>query len=202
MPSEVPTSERRRSWLRCLVALLLLASGAVVAIRLARPTVLIGRNWPQSERVACEGVSHELWDELLRRYVDAVGNVDYAGWKSSSSDMKRLDDYLDQLSRLDTRREATKSQRLAFWINAYNAITVRGILREYPTTSIQNHVARVWGYNIWRDLLLVVDDERHSLGQIEHGILRPLNEPRIHFATSMTRDSQPIAAGVVIAVSR
>ena len=127
-------------------------------------------------------VSHRTWDELLRRYVDADGLVDYSGWKQSSEDMRRLDEYLAALSRVDEVRDATAEQRLAFWINAYNAVTVRGILREYPTTSIQNHVARVWGYNFWRDLKLIVGDRRYSLGEIEHVVLRRMNEPRIHFA--------------------
>ena len=127
-------------------------------------------------------MTHESWDELLRRYVDADGFVDYTGWKQSSEDVRRLDEYLAALSRADEARDTTKAQRLAFWINGYNAVTVRGILREYPTTSIQNHVARVWGYNIWRDLKLIVGDHRYSLGEIEHAVLRKMNEPRIHFA--------------------
>lgn len=59
---------------------------------------------------------------------------------------------------------------------------MKGILREYPTTSIQNHVDWLFGYNIWRDLLLVVGDQRYSLGAIEHDVLRRQSEPRIHFA--------------------
>jgi hypothetical protein len=61
-------------------------------------------------------------------------------------------------------------------------LTVRGILREHPTSSIQNHASWLGGYNIWRDLLLRVGNNKYSLGQIEHDILRPLDEPRIHFA--------------------
>jgi hypothetical protein len=114
--------------------------------------------------------------------VDADGFVDYTGWKQSSEDVRWLDEYLAELSRADDTRDATAAQRLAFWINAYNAVTVRGILREYPTTSIQNHVARVWGYNFWRDLKLIVGDRRYSLGEIEHAVLRRMNESRIHFA--------------------
>ena len=70
---------------------------------------------------------------------------------------------------------------MAYWINAYNAVTVEGILREYPTSSIKNHTGLV-GYNIWDDLLLRVGDESRSLNAIEHEILRKLGEPRIHFA--------------------
>ena len=64
----------------------------------------------------------------------------------------------------------------------YNAVTIQGILREYPTTSIRNHTAKVFGYNIWDDLLLRVAAEDYSLNAIEHKVLRKLDEPRIHFA--------------------
>lgn len=174
--------EPRRSIVRWLAGLLIVALGLVAASWLSRRTVIVGRDWPPSERVGYTHISHELWEELLRRYVDADGMVDYTGWKQSAEDMRRLDEYLAALSQADDAREATAAERLAFWINAYNAVTVRGILREYPTTSIQNHVARVWGYNFWRDLKLIVGDRRYSLGEIEHSVLRKMNEPRIHFA--------------------
>ena len=48
--------------------------------------------------------------------------------------------------------------KLAYWINAYNALTVQGILDVYPTSSIRNHTAKLVGYNIWDDLLLPVGD--------------------------------------------
>jgi hypothetical protein len=166
-------------WVAGLVAIVIVT---FVALRLSRPTVVIGRDWPLAKRVACDMISHRPWDELLQRFVDDDGNVDYTAWKNSADDLRQLDEYLASLSRLDENRSASKLQRLAFWINAYNAVTVRGILREYPTSSIQNHVARVWSYNIWRDLKLVVGNAHYSLGEIEHQILRPLGEPRIHFA--------------------
>ena len=162
------------------MAVAIVATSAIVW-RVSQPMVLVGRAWAKIERVAIGEVSHQAWNELLQRYVDADGRVDYAGWKQSVEDVRKLDDYLATLSRADAVRDANPTQRLAFWINAYNAVTVRGILREYPTASIQNHVAHVWGYNIWRDLKLIVGDRRFSLGEIEHVVLRKMNEPRIHF---------------------
>lgn len=181
--TDVASSSRPRSRHgRFVLLTVAVAAAAAVAWYQSRPLVLVGRAWPAADRVMLGSVSHQTWDDLLRRYVDADGLVDYAGWQQSADDMERLEEYLAALSRVDEARGATTSQRLAFWINAYNAVTVRGILREYPTSSIQNHAARVWGFNIWRDLKLIVGDRRYSLGQIEHSILRTLNEPRIHFA--------------------
>ena len=83
---------------------------------MSRPVVHVGREWSALERVAIGDLSHQAWDELLRRYVDPDGLVDYASWKQSTEDVRRLDDYLSALSQADERREATSSQRLAFWI--------------------------------------------------------------------------------------
>lgn len=165
-----------------LVGLLAVTVVTLVSLRLARPVVLIGQRWPAGERVGCREISHQPWSELLQRFVDGNGDVDYASWKDSDEAVRQLDEYLASLSRLDPKRPDEQQYEFAFWINAYNAATVRGILRQYPTSSIQNHVARIWGYNIWRDLRLKIGDTSYSLGEMEHTVLRPMNEPRIHFA--------------------
>ena len=93
-----------------------------------------------------------------------------------------LAEYLRHLSQASRSQQASPQARMAYWINAYNALTIHGILREYPTSSIRNHTAKVFGYNIWDDLLLPVGDSHFSLNQIEHEVLRKMAEPRIHFA--------------------
>ncbi|MEX1224748.1 MAG: DUF547 domain-containing protein, partial [Pirellulales bacterium] len=115
----------------------------------------------------------------------------YAGWKQSAQDMQALDAYLAALSAASPRAPASKAGQLAFWINAYNAVTIRGILREYPTTSIRNHTAKLLGYNIWDDLKLNVGGADYSLNQMEHEILRKMGEPRIHFAIVCASRSCP-----------
>lgn len=127
-------------------------------------------------------VDHATWDGLLSTYTDKDGMVDYAAWHASDADREALSQYLSTLSQADPEAETTKSGKLAFWINAYNALTIHGILEVYPTSSIRNHTARLVGYNIWDDLLLPVGDEEYSLNEIEHEVLRKLGEPRIHFA--------------------
>jgi hypothetical protein len=146
------------------------------------PKVVLGRTWPTEKLVSIDAIDHDQWDDLLHRYVNGSGDVDYAGWKSATADSRALDEYLAALSRADLTVESSRAGQLAFWINAYNAVTVRGILREYPTLSIQDHVTWLVGYNIWRDLLLQVGTRRYSLGEIEHSVLRKMREPRIHFA--------------------
>jgi hypothetical protein len=82
----------------------------------------------------------------------------------------------------DPGLQASREARLAFWINAYNAVTVRGVLRERSAASVQDLAAEGDGYNIWRDLLLVIGGTPYSLGEIENKVLRTMGEPRAHFA--------------------
>jgi hypothetical protein len=135
------------------------------------------------ERIPLEKIDHSIWDGLLKRYSTDEGRVDYAAWHKSAEDTADLDAYLANLSQGDPDAPSSPAGRLAYWINAYNAVTVAGILREYPTTSIRHHTAHIGsGYNIWRDLLLIVGDKNYSLEAIESEMLRPLGEKRVHFA--------------------
>ena len=127
-------------------------------------------------------VDHSVWDALLKKYVDKNGMVNYRALKYSRSDVASLNQYLNSLSEANPSVAASREAKLAFWINAYNAVTLHGILREYPTTSIRNHTAKLFGYNIWHDLQLYVGGKPYSLDTMEHKILRKMNEPRIHFA--------------------
>jgi len=144
--------------------------------------VKVGHSWPAAQRVSMDQINHAAWDSLLRKHVDSQGYVNYPAWHKSREDQAALDQYIQHLSQADLQKPASHDAQLAFWINAYNAVTINGILREYPTTSIRNHTAKVFGYNIWDDLLLTVGDRTYSLNQMEHDVLRKMKEPRIHFA--------------------
>lgn len=143
--------------------------------------VIVGKVVAEDQRIAMSEVEHAPWHTLLQKYVNDKGMVDYRSWKASASSVKQLDDYIAQLSAAKLTN-ASKADHLAFWINAYNAVTIKGILREYPTSSIRNHTAKLWGYNIWKNLKIPVDGKLLSLDDIEHKVLRKTEEPRIHFA--------------------
>ena len=144
--------------------------------------VILGRTAPVAQRISMDQINHAAWDALLQKYCDERGLVNYEAWHRSREDQALLKQYLAHLSSADPRRQASSAARMAFWINAYNAVTLQGILREYPTTSIRNHTAKVFGYNIWKDLLLPVGDQTYALEQIENEILRKMGDPRVHFA--------------------
>jgi hypothetical protein len=172
-----------------LIAGILVAVGSVayLACRGQSRRVVVGKDVrdqteDSAKAVPLDRVDHSTWDRLLKKYVDRDGMVDYARWKASKSDREALEQYLATLSAADAGARTTNPGKLAFWINAYNALTLQGILDVYPTASIRDHTAKLIGYNIWDDLLLPVSGQEYSLNQIEHKVLRKLDEPRIHFA--------------------
>ncbi|MGE4233083.1 MAG: DUF547 domain-containing protein [Bacteriovoracia bacterium] len=131
------------------------------------------------------------YDALLQRYMDANNYVRYAQWRGDGSDRARLSSILDSISKADD--SAMKpDERKAFYINAYNAMTIDLILSRYDETlggggssypsqrSIRNIAgldSRVWDHFKWK-----VAGKNRSLNDIEHRILRPLGDARIHFA--------------------
>lgn len=117
--------------------------------------------------------SHDKWQELLQKYVSSDGNVDYIGFQKNKKDLK---EYINQLSKNLPTVEWLKAQKLAYWINAYNALTIDLILRHYPTKSIKD-IKDPWDQRLWQ-----FGDKWQNLNDIEHKILRKMNEPRIHFA--------------------
>lgn len=170
------------TWLgkiRLLSLAILLSASAAMTVRAGSPHFVGAKD---GQRASMDKIDHAPWTVLLKKYVNADGMVNYRAWKADSGDSKALARYLRGLSAADVRIKSTRDAKLAFWINAYNAVTIHGILREYPTDSIRNHTARLFGYNIWHDLQLYVGGAPYSLDTIEHKILRKMNEPRIHFA--------------------
>lgn len=159
-----------------VVSVSLFAAGAFLRKPIAEQKL------PQLQQLSVEEIDHRSWDKLLRLYVNQVGLVDYAGWKSNPSDLAALDEYLSRLSQADLDRDASRKARLAFWINAYNALTVQGILRGYQSDTISNSDSRSEAHKRLSNMRLVVGESSFSLDDIEHAVLHALNEPQAHFA--------------------
>ena len=156
-------------------------SMAKPAAKQQRQTTL-GQIVQDSSAVPMGKINHTSWNQLLGKYVDEAGDVNYKDWQASQQDSQALNAYIDQLSSASVTKAAAREDQMAFWINAYNAVTVKGILQEYPTTSIRNHTSETGGYNIWKNLLLNVGGRQVSLEAIEHQVLRPMGDARVHFA--------------------
>ncbi|HQX52675.1 MAG TPA: DUF547 domain-containing protein [Planctomycetaceae bacterium] len=157
-------------------------AGLLIWITQASAKEPLGKQWPNGQYVSMDQIDHSSYDSLLQKYVDQNEMVNYAAWQRNSADRKLLGQYLVQLSQASPSINSSREGQLAFWINAYNATTLEGMLQEYPTSSIRNHTAKIAGYNIWKDLPLLVGGKPHSLEAIEHQVLRKMGEPRIRFA--------------------
>lgn len=117
--------------------------------------------------------THASWNDLLQKHVSNNGNVDYKGFKKYQFE---LNNYFKVLNDSLPNETHSREYSLAFWINAYNAFTIDLILRNYPIKSIKD-IKNPWDQRIWK-----LGNKWYNLNDIEHQILRKMDEPRIHFA--------------------
>ena len=129
-------------------------------------------------------LSHELWDQLLKKHVDDEGMVDYKGFSQDSSQLKI---YLKGLSEnAPNGKHWSEADQLAYWINAYNAFTIDLVLKHYPVESIKDIGPSIQIPLVntpWQIKFIEINGEKYNLDNLEHNIIRKnFNEPRIHFA--------------------
>ena len=130
-------------------------------------------------------IDFRIWDELLQRYVDDLGRVNYRRWKAEGAEVLRA--WLESFADVDLADFTDADARLALWLNAYNAIAISQVLEVYPIASIRPKVLGIPNWLSFLDFFTrsntIVGGKKYSLNQIEHAILRPeFAEPRIHFA--------------------
>lgn len=136
-------------------------------------------------------VSHAVFDSLLREHVSEAGWVDYEGFIQDSSKMKQ---YLQLLSSNHPNdKNWSREEQIAYWINAYNAFTIKLIMDYYPVASIKDIKNGIPFVNtVWDIKFIEIEGNSYDLNNIEHGILRPkFHEPRIHFAVNCASISCP-----------
>ncbi|GAB5554325.1 MAG: hypothetical protein Sapg2KO_39160 [Saprospiraceae bacterium] len=136
-------------------------------------------------------VKHDDWDALVKQHVNEAGWVDYKGFMADST---KLQNYLDLLrSSHPNKKNWSRNEQLAYWINAYNAFTVKLILDYYPVESIKDIKSGIpFVSSVWDIEFIEIEDQIYSLNNIEHGIIRPkFNEERIHFAVNCASYSCP-----------
>ena len=122
----------------------------------------------------------ETWNALLARAV-SDGEVDYTQWEHNPG----FDALVEQIGTTDTG-EMNRQQKLVFFINAYNILAARGILDGSSPGSLLGR------YVYFKRDKYLVAGERITLHALEHELIRPLKEPRIHFAIVCASQSCPI----------
>lgn len=125
---------------------------------------------------------------VLKHFVTDNARVHYSSLKADPTD---LNDYLKSLASIDASelKAQPDADQIAFWINAYNAITLKTIIDHYPIRAHGLAALRYPSSSIrqisgaWKDRSWVVTGSKMSLDDIENEMLRNgFGEPRIHMA--------------------
>ena len=133
--------------------------------------------------------SYEIWNTLLPEVLTLDGKADYS---RLAERRKRLEAFVSQLAAVSPESHpdafATEEDRLAYWLNAYNAFTLHAIIAEYPITSVW----KTRDGQFFQRRRHVAGGRAVSLDDIEHQILRgAFAEPRIHFAINCGSNGCP-----------
>jgi len=174
----------RRRW-RSL-GLAVMAAGLIAVSAAAAPEMRLLPRWQAHSMVATLRVDHAPWEHFLQTYVaageDGINRVAYG--KVTAEDRRALAAYIKSMGVLEVDR-LTRDQQLAYWINLYNAVTVKVVIDHYPINSIRdiNLSKGFFSTGPWGAKLVTVNGEPLSLDEIEHSILRPIwRDARIHYA--------------------
>jgi hypothetical protein len=140
---------------------------------------------PKTDTKKAGSLSHAAFNGLLSIYVNSNGAVNYSGFKSKEN---QLGDYLKKLADNPVESSWSRNEKLAYWINLYNAGTIKLILENYPVNSIQD----INSGKPWDKRWIKSGDKTYTLNEIENSVIRPqFNEPLIHFAVNCAAKSCP-----------
>ncbi len=138
--------------------------------------------------------THEAFDALLKKYVSVEGKVNYKGFIKDSAN---LNGYLNLLSKTPPDEKTwSREEQMAYWINAYNAFTIKLIIKYYPIKSIKDIGSSIqipFVNTPWDIKFIAIGNEKLDLNTMEHGKLRKsFDDPRIHMALVCASKSCPI----------
>lgn len=167
-------------------ALVVLVAAANLA---AAPKADLWPRWERHDPAGTAKVDHAAWERFLSRYLvtghpSGVNRVRYG--EVTAVDRRELDSYIGGLQDVAVSG-LNRNEQAAYWINLYNALTVKVILDHYPVASITriDISPGLFSRGPWDAKLLDIDGQEVSLNDIEHRILRPIwQEPRIHYAVN------------------
>lgn len=154
----------------------------------AAPKSVLWERWMAHDPASTSRIDHGVWSDVLDRFLvtgsDGVNRFAYGA--VTSDDVSKLDGYLDSLSNVAIS-SFSRPEQMAYWINLYNALTVKVILDHHPVDSIRDIDISpgLFSDGPWGKKLLTIEGEKVALDDIEHQILRPIwQDPRIHYAVN------------------
>lgn len=155
--------------------------GAILLVVILAGCSTTPRTFQPADPIAPDRVSHQAWDRIIQVHI-RDGQVDYPAIQVSS----QLDGYLRELNRIDPMSLPTRQHQLAFWINAYNAFAVKGILDDYSPKTLWGRYRYFIGreYHVGGTAINLYDLEREVL-------IKQFQEPLMHFAIVCASTSCP-----------
>jgi hypothetical protein len=176
-----------------LAALLTCAALMSTAPGWAAPAAEAWILWDQSDESSTQPVDYALWQSLLDDYLIERddGRTLFRYHTVSAQARGRLDAFIAALASIDPRTRS-RAEQLPYWINLYNALTVRVVLDHPAEDSIRSMGGGWFRSGPWNDQLITIAGQPITLNDIEHRILRPLwKDPRIHYAVNCASVSCP-----------
>jgi hypothetical protein len=142
-----------------------------------------------------------LYAQLLARHTRAVDDlarvrVDYRAL-ASSADWRRL---VASLASADPEALATRAQKIAFWVNAYNILAIDLVAKNYPVQSIRDIGSLL--RPVWKRPAGTVGGQTVTLDHVEHEIVRPFGDPRTHAVVICASTSCPALPREPLAADR
>ena len=134
----------------------------------------------QSAVAKLQSFDYTKWTKLLKEHVDQSGRVDYGNLKANRAG---LDSFVALLGAVGPTTKPglfpTREDKLAYYINAYNALTMFNVINRLP--KLKSVIDDKNSFFYFTEFLL--DGQKISLYNLENKLIRPtFNEPRIHFA--------------------
>jgi len=165
----------------CLIAL-------PIAPGQAAPKAELWAKWAANNASSTATIPHNAWDAFLKRHVrigaDGIARVAYRA--VDSADRAQLAAYIATLEAVGISG-FNRREQLAYWINLYNAVTVKIVVEHPAAASIRdiNISPGLFAAGPWGKKIVTIEREPVSLDDIEHRILRPIwRDPRIHYAVN------------------
>lgn len=183
-----PPVQRRSNRLALVLLLLLWTVGFVSIDAIVAPATEPWSRWSVHDDASTAVVDHAAWQRLLDLYLrpGADGITRFAYAEVTADDRRELADYVARLSATQVSG-LSRAEQFAYWVNLYNALTVKTILTYYPVASIRDIDTSpgLFSDGPWDAKLVSIEGEWVGLNDIEHRILRPLwRDPRLHYAVN------------------
>ena len=178
-------------------AVLAIAFGALFSAGLALAPTSFAEDTPTKSETPAKPVKpvkkapfdRALYASLLEAHTKSVADV--VGTRVDYRALGRSEDWKRLVAQIRSARPSTldRDGKLAFWINAYNILTIDLVLQHYPLDSIRDIGS--FFFPVWNVEVATIEGRTLSLGEIEHEILRKMGEPRIHAAIVCASTSCP-----------